>query len=231
MTLNRQVSRKVELKVLRQIKRSTVLRALGRHWEARPEGLARCDQLTQHIVQDAAGLEVLDLVQRYRCGTGLRRCRGCCLRAESPGSAACEGCSSTPSRPAMVRVSLPVSLRLVRLSPALNCSGNTPMPTRLERWMRSKLSAITALTPSRLVPLAAQSRLRAGAVFLAGDDHQRHALVLVAHGRVVDRHARRSACRVMPPSVPRDHLVADADVGEGAAHHHVDDCRAASRRS
>ncbi|MCY1535955.1 hypothetical protein D9M68_713850 [compost metagenome] len=32
------------------------------------------------------------------------------------------------------------------------------MPTRLERWMRSKLSAITALTPSRLVPLAAQSR-------------------------------------------------------------------------
>jgi len=35
----------------------------------------------------------------------------------------------------------------------------TPMPTRLERWIRSKLSAITALTPSRTVPFAAQSRL------------------------------------------------------------------------
>ena len=32
------------------------------------------------------------------------------------------------------------------------------MPTRFERWMRSKLSASTALTPSSSVPLAAQSR-------------------------------------------------------------------------
>ena len=32
------------------------------------------------------------------------------------------------------------------------------MPTRLERWMRSKLRAITARTPSSRVPLAAQSR-------------------------------------------------------------------------
>ena len=32
------------------------------------------------------------------------------------------------------------------------------MPMRLERWMRSKLSAMTARTPSRSVPLAAQSR-------------------------------------------------------------------------
>ena len=32
------------------------------------------------------------------------------------------------------------------------------MPTRFERWMRSKLSATTALTPSSRVPLAAQSR-------------------------------------------------------------------------
>ena len=32
------------------------------------------------------------------------------------------------------------------------------MPTRLERWIRSKLVAITARTPSRAVPLAAQSR-------------------------------------------------------------------------
>ena len=32
------------------------------------------------------------------------------------------------------------------------------MPTRFERWMRSKLWATTALTPSSFVPLAAQSR-------------------------------------------------------------------------
>ncbi len=32
------------------------------------------------------------------------------------------------------------------------------MPIRFERWMRSKLSAMTAFTPSSIVPLAAQSR-------------------------------------------------------------------------
>jgi hypothetical protein len=42
--------------------------------------------------------------------------------------------------------------------PSGNCSGSTPMPTRFERWMRSKDCAITARTPSRFVPLAAQSR-------------------------------------------------------------------------
>jgi len=37
-------------------------------------------------------------------------------------------------------------------------SGSTPMPTKLERWIRSKLAASTARTPSSIVPLAAQSR-------------------------------------------------------------------------
>ena len=32
------------------------------------------------------------------------------------------------------------------------------MPTRLLRWMRSKLRVMTALTPNNKVPLAAQSR-------------------------------------------------------------------------
>ena len=32
------------------------------------------------------------------------------------------------------------------------------MPTRFERWMRSKLCATTARTPRSRVPLAAQSR-------------------------------------------------------------------------
>ena len=32
------------------------------------------------------------------------------------------------------------------------------MPIRFDRWIRSNDSAMTALTPSRAVPLAAQSR-------------------------------------------------------------------------
>ena len=32
------------------------------------------------------------------------------------------------------------------------------MPTRFERWMRSKLCAMTARTPRSFVPFAAQSR-------------------------------------------------------------------------
>jgi hypothetical protein len=32
------------------------------------------------------------------------------------------------------------------------------MPTRFERWIRSKLCVMTARTPRSLVPLAAQSR-------------------------------------------------------------------------
>ena len=43
-------------------------------------------------------------------------------------------------------------------SPSGNWSGSTPIPTRLERWMRSNDCAITARTPSRFVPFAAQSR-------------------------------------------------------------------------
>ncbi len=58
----------------------------------------------------------------------------------------------------MSNVSLPTSFNVCALSLPMNCSGNTPMPTRLLRWMRSKLRAITALTPSSCVPFAAQSR-------------------------------------------------------------------------
>ncbi|CFN64333.1 Uncharacterised protein [Bordetella pertussis] len=63
-----------------------------------------------------------------------------------------------PSRPVTSNVSLPTMPSDCALSLPLNCSGSTPMPTRLLRWMRSKLRAITAFTPSSCVPLAAQSR-------------------------------------------------------------------------
>ena len=47
------------------------------------------------------------------------------------------------------------------------------MPIRLERWIRSKLWAMTARTPSNAVPLAAQSRLPPS-VLLARQHDQRH---------------------------------------------------------
>ena len=70
----------------------------------------------------------------------------------------------------------------------------------------------------------------AGAVFAPGEHHQRHALGLVPHGDVVDR--RLAAVRIVDRDAAldaRQHLVLDADIGEGAAHHHLDDCRAACR--
>src|SRR5581483_9091641 len=61
-------------------------------------------------------------------------------------------------RPTMSYVSVPSSFNVCAVVPSLNCNGSTPMPTRFERWMRSKLCATTTLTPSRFVPFAAQSR-------------------------------------------------------------------------
>ncbi len=62
------------------------------------------------------------------------------------------------------------------------------MPTRFERWMRSKLSAITARTPSRLVPLAAQSRELPVPYSLPAMTTSGRVVRLVEHGGVVDRH-------------------------------------------
>ena len=62
------------------------------------------------------------------------------------------------SIPVMSNVSSPVMPSDCTVSVPLNCSASTPMPIRFDRWMRSKLFAITALTPSSCVPFAAQSR-------------------------------------------------------------------------
>ena len=100
------------------------------------------------------------------------------------------------------------------------------MPTRLERWMRSKLWAMTARTPSSLVPLAAQSR----------DEPLPYSTPAnTTSGTFPSRSAwrrRRSACprrrgimygvAALRHSSVRafEHVVLDADIGEGAAHHH-----------
>src|SRR3546814_8955837 len=54
--------------------------------------------------------------------------------------------------PVMVNWSSPVRPSVSRVWPSTNCNGSTPMPTRFERWIRSKLSTITARTPSKFVP-------------------------------------------------------------------------------
>src|SRR5690606_9672704 len=64
----------------------------------------------------------------------------------------------------------------------------------------------------------------AGAVFLACDHHQRHTIGPVLHRGIVDRHfpgrIRAEVQRVAALLTP-EHQVLDADVGEGAAYHHV----------
>jgi hypothetical protein len=66
--------------------------------------------------------------------------------------------SIPPATPETSKVSVPSSPRVAADSPGAYSNGRMPSPTRLLRWIRSKLSAITARTPRSAGPLAAQSR-------------------------------------------------------------------------
>ena len=57
----------------------------------------------------------------------------------------------------IVNFSLPSNPKLFLFSPSINSKGKTPIPIKLDRCIRSKDSAITARTPSKRVPFAAQS--------------------------------------------------------------------------
>src|SRR6056297_2268300 len=59
----------------------------------------------------------------------------------------------------------------------------------------------------------------AGAILLAPEDHERRALLLVGHGGVVDRALLAVRAESVAAFDIVEHLVADADIGEGAAHH------------
>ena len=119
-----------------------------RHWRRQPP---------QHVVKDAARAEIFELVIGIDAAAGGEAELVAVVAASpSPRRPGAAGCSATPM---IVKVSSPVEAEARAHSRRRwNCSGSTPMPTRFERWMRSKLSAITARTPSRIVPLAAQSR-------------------------------------------------------------------------
>ena len=121
----------------------------------------------------------------------------------------------------MSNVSKPVKPSDWRVSPFVNSNGRTPMPTRFDRWIRSNDSAITARTPRRIVPLAAQSRDEPVPYSLPAMMTSGVPCLLVRHRRVVD--GLRLAARLgrRPAALgARRHLVAQADVRERAAHHH-----------
>ena len=103
------------------------------------------------------------------------------------------------------------------------------MPMRLERWMRSKLSAITARTPRSKVPFAAQSRDDPDAVVRPGQDDERYAVGGVADGGLVDGHRLAAGLVAGPAALGAGReLVAEPDVGERAPDHDLVVARAAA---
>ena len=62
----------------------------------------------------------------------------------------------------------------------------------------------------------------AGTVFLAGEHHQGRLFALVAHGRIVNAEfVARWNVHGIATFHTLNHLVADSDIGERAAHHHL----------
>src|SRR6476660_6008420 len=76
-------------------------------------------EMAQHVLQDAAVLEVVELVERI---------------------------DAADQR--IVTVSLPLRPNVCQDVPSSNTSGITPIPIRLERWIRSNDCVITARMPS-----------------------------------------------------------------------------------
>ncbi len=93
------------------------------------------------------------------------------------------------------------------------------MPMVSLRWWRRSFRRC-ARTPSRRVPFRGPVARRTGAVFFSSDDDERNSAFAIFHGRVVDRHffvARlNSVTRLFRAG---RELIAQADVGECAAHH------------
>ncbi len=95
------------------------------------------------------------------------------------------------------------------------------MPTRLLRWMRSKLSASTARTPRSSVPFAAQSRDEPEPYSFPAIITQRHAFVAILHRGVVDGHLLVAGLMDGPAALgARREQITEADVRECTAHHH-----------
>ena len=86
--------------------------------------------------------------------------------------------------------------------------------------MRSKLFAMTAFTPSNIVPLAAQSRDEPVPYSLPASTIEWRALPLVLERGIVDRHLFAARLMTGPAALgARRQQIAQADVGKRAAHH------------
>ncbi len=95
------------------------------------------DERAQHVLQDAAVAVVVGLTGGVDADDGVE------LDSE-PSSAVTVTVtvfgmppSLSASTPVIEKVSVPVRPSDSAFWPAGNCSGSTPMPIRLERWMRS----------------------------------------------------------------------------------------------
>src|ERR1700727_620841 len=64
-----------------------------------------------------------------------------------------------PDSPGKSIASRPLSPKSRRVFPSANTNGATPMPIRLERWMRSKVSAMTGRPHSNFAPFPAPHHL------------------------------------------------------------------------
>ena len=94
------------------------------------------------------------------------------------------------------------------------------MPIRFERWMRSKLSAMTARTPRSIVPLAAQSREEPVPYSLPARITSGVPAALISHCGVINAHLF-AAWHVHGDAAldARHQEIAQPDIGERAAHH------------
>ena len=113
-----------------------------------------------------------------------------------------------------------IEIQTLRINPFQNWSGNTPMPTRLLRWILSKLAATTAFTPSNRVPLAAQSRLEPVPYSCPAMTIKGTLFFLVANRRVENRQLFPARMVDGHPALhSRNHQILDSYIRERAARH------------
>ncbi len=77
------------------------------------------------------------------------------------------------------------------------------------------------LDAQQVCPLGCPVAGGACAILLTAEDHQWSALGLIGHRGVIDRHLAAIGAFGVAAFDAIEHLVLDADVGEGAAHHHL----------
>ncbi len=196
-----------------------------RVWESRPRVRHLGSQLAQHVVQDAAVLVVGDLLRRVDADDGadvLDSCRRRRWRARPARARPRTRPAAAPAGRRSRTVSSPVSPSDAAVSPAVNSQRHDAHADQV-----AAVDALVALGDheahaEQARPLRRPVARRAAAVFLARQDHQRHALRRVLLARVEDRH-RRAVGQVARDAAlgARREQVLEAHVGERAAHHHL----------